>query len=126
MTLPNSATFLCRIGGNPLHPDWLPLVPPYAFLSRAKLAISFLVPTLSKAISNRVSFPMGVAPTTMPVPKVLWDTRSPGWKEAEGLPAAPTPVPNLMGRRGRDLPVQQFFIGLFGPFLHRLARAQHV
>ena len=45
---------------------------------RAKLAMSFLVPTFSKAISKRLSLPMGVTDSTMPLPKTRWLTESPG------------------------------------------------
>ena len=43
----------------------------YSPTARAKLANSFLVPTLSKAISSRVSLAIGVAERIIPVPKVL-------------------------------------------------------
>ncbi len=52
-------------------------LPPYPLVSRAKLAISFLVPALSKAISSSVSLAMGVAVRISPVPKVLCCTVSP-------------------------------------------------
>lgn len=45
--------------------------PAYTFFSRAKLAMIFLVPTFSKAISTRVSLPIGVADRTIPWPNTL-------------------------------------------------------
>ena len=54
-----------------------PLGTDYSLVNLAKLAKSFFVPTLSKAISNSVSFAMGVAERIKPFPKVLWDTVSP-------------------------------------------------
>lgn len=54
------------------------------FFSRAKLAKSFFVPTLSKAISSRVSFAMGVAVKIIPRPKVLCSTLSPARKVPAG------------------------------------------
>ena len=49
----------------------------YIFLSLAKLAISFFVPTLSKAISYRVSAPTIFAESISPSPKVMCKTLSP-------------------------------------------------
>lgn len=43
--------------------------------------MSRLVPTESKAISMRASPPMGWTDRTMPLPKALWTTASPFWKE---------------------------------------------
>ncbi len=65
------------------------------FSNRAKLAISFLVPTFSNAISSSVSLPMGVAERTMPLPKVLCDTLSPARKRAEFGFLLPGFVPKL-------------------------------
>ena len=43
----------------------------YSFSILQKLAISFLVPALSKAISSKVSFPIFSAETIIPLPKIL-------------------------------------------------------
>ena len=65
---PTSRLSLARIGSGYYPPRF----------RRAKLAMSFLVPTFSKAISKRLSLPMGVTDSTMPLPKTLWLTESPG------------------------------------------------
>ena len=49
----------------------------YFFFSLAKFAIIFLVPTLSKLTSIRVSFAIGVIATTSPSPNTLCTTVSP-------------------------------------------------
>lgn len=43
----------------------------YSFFSLAKLDISFLVPTPSKAISSRTSLPIGDAARIIPFPNAL-------------------------------------------------------
>jgi len=43
----------------------------YIFSSFAKLAMIRFVPTLSNAISNSMSLPIGVAPITIPTPNAL-------------------------------------------------------
>ena len=57
----------------------------YSLSSFANLAISFLVPTLSKAMVKSTSSPMGVASITIPFPKALCFTQSPAEKSV--LPA---------------------------------------
>ena len=49
----------------------------YNFCNFAKFAITFFVPTLSKATSSKVSLPIGLAERITPVPNVLWVTVSP-------------------------------------------------
>ena len=61
---------------------------PYSFVSFAKFWNNFLVPTFSKAISSKVSLPMGVTLRIIPLPKVLWETLSPDLKLPAGAAGA--------------------------------------
>ena len=65
-----------------------------SFVSLAILAISFFVPTLSKATSKSKSPPMGFAEITIPSPNALCNTLSPALRST--VPVAvvlPAPLP---------------------------------